>query len=262
MRIYNPIYGALFEIDENQPADPKAVGEWTLNYTSPTRGLTPDEISEIKTNEKIGSYPDEFFLVDPTTSWTIEKTLRHQQAVQAFQKINENGPLYPHWDHVASINRRDRIAVNFVPGPIVDQILAASSDSAVEDVYRAILDGVGSRFRAVKEFQDKAREHAHNLVQAVKEAHQDTRNEKVPTHGQDTSSLPTRERILRFVQDKEELFSPREIADKTGLNRNTVRRELQQLLKGGLITCREHKYGRRLEASPLPQTSPQATLQR
>ncbi len=261
MRIYNPIYGALFEIDENQPADPKAVGEWTLNYTSPTRGLTPDEITEIKTHTKIGFYPDEFFLVDPTTQWPVERALRHQQAIQAFQKINEDGPAYPHWDNIASMNRRDRITVNFVPGPIVDQILAASSDSAVEDVYRAILDGVGSRFRAIKEFQDKAREHAHNLVQAVKDANQDAKNEKAPTPTQDTGSLPTRERILQFVQDKEELFAPREIADKTGLNRNTVRRELQQLLKAGLITCREHKYGRKREASPLSQPCLQTALQ-
>ena len=47
MKTYNPVYGALFEIDENRPADPAAVGQWVLNYTTPRQGLTPNEIAEL-----------------------------------------------------------------------------------------------------------------------------------------------------------------------------------------------------------------------
>lgn len=245
MKIYNPVYGALFEIDETHPADPVAVGQWVLNYTSPGRGLIPDEIAELKAKGKIGFYPDEFFLVGDTARWSLGKVLNHQRAVQAFQKANGNGPAYPHWDHVASINKRDRITVSFVPGPIIDQILAASNDSAVENVYRTVLADVGAEFRTNKAFQEKARTHAHNLVHAVKEAYIDARNGNASS--QDDSSPSIKERIMKSLNEEQLLF-PREIANRTGLNRNTVRRELQQLLKDGLITRREHKYGHKSEA--------------
>jgi len=246
MKIYNPTYGALFEVDETHPADPAAVGRWTLNYTAPGRGLTPNEIAELKAKGKIGFYPDEFFLVDDTAQWPLEKALSHQRAVQAFQKTNENGPIHPHWDRVASINKRDRVTVNFVPGPIVDQILTESGDSAVENVYRTILADAGATFRTNKEFQGKARVHAHSLVHAVREMCSSARNGK--TSAQNNSSPLIRESILKFLHDEEQLCSPREIANRTGLNRNTVRRELQQLLSKGLITRQEHKYGLKSEA--------------
>ncbi len=257
MRVYNPVYGALFEVDENHPANPTAVGQWMLNYSSPTRGLTPNEIAEIKANGKIGFYPDEFFLVDPTTTtaWPLEKTLCHQRAVQAFQRVNEIGPLYPHWDNVARIDKRDRIAVHFVPGPVVDQILATSNDSAVENVYRTILAGVGAKSRTNKKFQEKARAHAHNLVQAVREAYSDARNGK--THSPSNSQRSIREHILKLLRDEKQLSSPIEIADKAGLNRNTVRRELQQLLSEGLIIRQARKYGCSSPSLARPNKSPE-----
>jgi hypothetical protein len=81
MKIYNPTHGVLLEIDEEHPADPASVGRWVLNHTSPERGLTPNEIAELKTNGKVGFYPDEFYLVDADTPWPPEKALRHQHAV-------------------------------------------------------------------------------------------------------------------------------------------------------------------------------------
>jgi hypothetical protein len=243
MKIYNPVYGALFEVDENHPADPMAIGQWILNYSSPERGLTPNEITELKTKGKIGAYPDEFFLVDTTMQWSLEKATRHRMAIQAFQKINEAGPPFSHWDNISSVNKRERIAVNFVPGPVVDGILTASNDSAVENVYRTILANVASRFRTNKAFQEKTREHARNLVQAVREVCLPARNGTFITQNND--STPIREHILKFLDDKEQLFSPLEIAGGTHLNRNTVRRELQQLLCEGHIVRLGHNYGRK-----------------
>jgi len=118
--------------------------------------------------------------------------------------------------------------VNFVPGPVVDDILAASNDSAAENVYRTILADVGTGFRTNKASQEKAREHARNLVQAVREAYLSVgRNGNSTIQHNDSAS--TRERILKFLHDKEQLFSPLEIADRAHLNRNTVRARHDEL---------------------------------
>jgi len=164
LQVYNPSYGALFEFDETQPADPAKIGRWTLNYTSRDRGLTPDEIEELKANGKIGSYPDEFFLVG-FGEWPLERVLLHRQAVQAFRRVNESGPAFPHRDRLG--NKRVKVTLNFIPGPVVDIILESSRDTATEKVSRMILAAVPSRFRTLRSFQKKAMEHARNLVEAV-----------------------------------------------------------------------------------------------
>lgn len=238
IRIYNPTYGALFEFDETRPADPKRIGAWALSYASPDRGLTPEEIATLKADGKIGFYPDEFFVVG-SEEWPIEKVLRHQHAVQAFKGINMEGPSFPHCDDLS--NKRDRIRVDFVPGPIVDTILESSRDTAVDKVYRMVLQGVGSRFRALKAFREKALEHARNLVEAVKGV-----NNSMPapqtSPRDERPRTPARERLLKFLAEAPVPLLPVDIARETGLNRHTVRRELQELLRDGLVVKQGHSY--------------------
>jgi len=100
----------------------------------------------------------------------LDKVLRHQRAVRAFERVNESGPPFLHWDHISKVNKIEKITVNFVPGPIVASILASSHDSAINHVYRMILTDGASTFRTMKTFQDKALEHARNLVDAVRDA--------------------------------------------------------------------------------------------
>jgi hypothetical protein len=93
-----------------------------------------------------------------------------------FRQVNEKGPVFPHWDNVSNMNNRERIVLNFAPGPIVDTILESSRDSAIGHIYRTILAGAASKFRVQKSFQEKALEHARNLVDAVREAAGSTTN--------------------------------------------------------------------------------------
>jgi len=129
VKLYNPTYGVLFMFNETRSVDPEQIDKWTLSYASPERGLTPSEISELKTEGRIGAYPDEFLLVG-TNGWPLERVQRHQRAVQAFRQANEKGPVFQHWDNVSRINNRERIVLDFVPGPIVDTILEACLHSS------------------------------------------------------------------------------------------------------------------------------------
>lgn len=261
VKLYNPVYGVLFEFDETQPVDPAHFRQWVLNFTSLDRGLTHDEVMLLKTEGKIGTYPDEFYLVDSKeesykVSWSLDRVARHKQAVEAFQKVNENGPPFPHWDHIAKINKRDRIMVNFVPGPIVDSILTSSRDSAIDQIYRMIIADAASSFRNLKAFQGKALEHARNLVDAVRQAaansafpnNESQEGEKMTCKKEERSSSTVREQISAVLANEKAPLSPIEIAQKTRLNRHTVRRELQDMRRQGLVTCNEHRYSLQSEA--------------
>jgi len=264
VKVYNPTYGALFQFDEKSPADPAEIGLWELSYASPERGLTPEELDVLKREHNIGFYPDEFFLV-PSEEWPLGKTLRHQRAVQAFKQVNGNGPRFSHWNHVAKDNKRERVTVNFAPGPIVDSILASSRESAIEHVYRMMLTDAASRFRTMKTFQEKALEHARNVVDAVRDVagrngflnNKEREDEKMRTdeRGRRASST-VRDRILAVLAtSKDEPLLPVDIAKKAGLNRHTVQRELQQMLDEGLVTRTEHRYSRQREALQACTTS-------
>jgi hypothetical protein len=273
VKLYNPVYGVLFEFDETQPVDPAHVGQWVLNFTSPDRGLTHDEVMQLKTEGKIGTYPDEFYLVDSAispseekgykVSWSLDRVTRHKQAVQAFQKVNENGPPFPYWDHIAKINKRDKIAVNFVPGPVIDSILTSSRDSAIDQIYRMIIADAASPFRNLKEFKGESLEHARNLVDAVRQAaaqsafpnNESQEGEKMTCKKEERTSSTVREQISAALANEKAPLLPIEIARKTRLNRHTVRRELQDMRRQGLVTCNEHRYSLQSEAPHTCKTS-------
>jgi BarA-like signal transduction histidine kinase len=270
VRIYNPVSGALFEFDETHPVDAASIGAWELSYASPDRGLTQKEITQLKTQGKIGTYPDEFFLVDSSGAsthenvWPLDKALRHQRAIRSFERVNENGPPFPHWDHISKVNKREKIMVNFVPGPIVDSILASSRESAIDHVYRMMLTDAASTFRTMKTFQEKALEHARNLVDAVRDAagrnglpnNAEQADEKMTTGGKGKQASSTvRDRILAVLASEHQSLLPIDIAEKAGLNRHTVRRELQQMLNRGLVTRNRHQYSRQREALQTCTTS-------
>jgi len=261
LKVYNPTYGKLFEFDEARPADPARVGGWVLNYASPDRGLTSAEIEELKTRGKISDYPDEFCLVD-STEWPLERTLRHQRAVKAFIQVNDNGEEFHYWNHLSNLNKRNRITLNFVPSPIVDMILQSSCDSAEEQVHRIIVNDAASEFRKKKTFQELAREHARKLVQAVRQANgtvssannsspsvahaplQEKSSGKTtpPEESAAQKTSPIRQRILECLAETTAPVPPLEIANRTDLNRHTIRRELQELLRQGLVIRQEHNY--------------------
>jgi hypothetical protein len=268
VKIYNPSFGALLEFDEKRPVDSARIGQWELSYASPDRGLTQKEITQLKTQAKIGFYPNEFFLVDSNgasthqNAWPLDKAVRHRRAVHAFERVNENGPLFLHWDHISKVNKRERIRVNFVLGPIVDSVLASSRDSAIEHVHRMILTDAASRFRAMKTFREKALEHARNLVDAVRDATgrnglpNNAEEEKMRTgeRGRQASST-VRDRILAVLASEHQALLPVEIAEKAELNKHTVRRELQQMLDRGLLTRNEHRYSPQREGLQTCRTS-------
>lgn len=235
MKIYNPTYGALFEVDETNTADPEKIGRWVLSYAAKDRGLTEDEIKQLKQEGKIGSYPDEFYLVD-AGEWPTARAAAHQNAVQVFKATDECGPMFRHTDKEG--NRMERIGVRFVPGPVVDMILSREDDQAAAEVADLILSSTASRYRRLKSFQKSANEHARALVKCVKV--NDTNSEL--QHAANCNLKSIERKILACLSQADKPKTPREIAEATELNRNTVRRELQEMLSKQLLKREDHYY--------------------
>jgi predicted ArsR family transcriptional regulator len=87
----------------------------------------------------------------------------------------------------------------------------------------------------MESFQIKGREHAGIVAKAV-----------MTTTGQATTKIegasPIRRRILEFLSAAEKPLRPIDVASGTGLNSNTVRREMQDLHALGLLDKHEHQY--------------------
>lgn len=235
MKIYNPTYGALFEVDEAKPADPEEIGKWVLSYAAKDRGLTEGEIKQLKQDGKIGSYPDEFYLVD-AGEWSTARVAVHQNAVQVFKAIDEGGPVFRHADKEG--NRIERIGVRFAPGPIVNVILDKEGEEAAANITEIILSSAASRYRRLKSFQKSANEHAKALVKCVKVNNAGLESPPTATH----NLKPIERKILAYLSQESGAKTPKEIAEATELNRNTVRRELQEMLSKQLLKREEHHY--------------------
>jgi hypothetical protein len=234
LKIYNPTYGAIFDIDETKPVDPKEIGAWQLSYAAHDRGLTREEIDQIKTRGKIGDYPDEFVLIG-SNEWPAEKVDVHHKAVLAFNATNEGGPKIAHADKLG--NKMERIRVHFVPGPIVDMILS-NGKRCTQEVCDIILSNTASRFKHLKSFQLAAREHARALVKGVRRV---TQGADLKMFARPREAGTTRKHILESLS-RVDSMTPIQVASFTGLNHNTVRRELQDLLDDGLVVRDNHSY--------------------
>jgi DNA-binding transcriptional ArsR family regulator len=235
LKIYNPTYGAIFDIDETKPADPEEIGAWQLSYAAHDRGLTSEEIDEIKAKGRIGFYPDEFVLVD-SNEWPATKVNIHCKAVHAFDAVNQEGPRFRHADRLG--NKSERIRVDFVPGPIVDMILS-SGKRCTRNICDIILYNTASRFKHLKSFQRATREHARALVKGVRKV---TKDADLKMFARPQEVRTTRKRILGTLSQASSPMTPIQVASSTGLNRNTVRRELQDLLDDGLVVRDNHSY--------------------
>ncbi len=237
MKIYNPTYGSIFDIDETKPADPKEIGVWQLSYAAHDRGLTREENDQIKTRGKIGDYPDEFVLVG-SNEWPAEKVDVHHKAVLAFKAINEEGPKIAHTDKLG--NRMKKIEVLCVPGPVVDIILS-NRGGCTKEICNIILSNTSSRFSHLKSFERATREHAKALVRGVRKVAENTNAEMFASP---RKMRAKQKRILESLS-RVNSMTPIQVSSFTELNRNTARLDLQELLDNEFFVKENHAYSLR-----------------
>ena len=65
MKIYNPVYGVLLEIDAAHPDDTKENEATPLTATSPKKALTSQEIHSLSATGMVGSHSGAFHVVGP-----------------------------------------------------------------------------------------------------------------------------------------------------------------------------------------------------
>ena len=162
--IYNPTYGSLQKKSLNKTLPEEE--PWQLSYASPERPLKKSEIRQLLRKGKIGTYPDEFYLVKKKGRWNEKRVKKHLKQVEAFEKTNENGEPFKWRDKYG--NEEGRIYLNFVPGPIVDLVNSTSKADAVEKLTQFMLNQASARDRKKKAFQEAVRRHAEKLVEAVR----------------------------------------------------------------------------------------------
>jgi len=162
--IYNPTYGSLQRKSLSKTL-PEEKSYWILSYAS-ERPLTKSEIEQLLKKGKIGTCPDEFYLVKKRGRWTEEKVKKHLKQIKIFRKVNEKGEPFKWRDKYG--NENDKIFLNFVPGSIVDFINRSSREKAIEGLTEFMLNQASTRDRRKKSFQEACRRHAERLVDSVR----------------------------------------------------------------------------------------------
>lgn len=187
MWIYNPTYGSLQEKDLAKTLPEK--DPWELSYVARARALKESEKKALLETAKCGEYPGAFYLVAPPPPGTSDAALlkvvlrhfvdTHKLQIADYKKANEAGEKYPHKDKEG--NERERIHLDFVPGPIVDIINENPDAKATTALYEFILQDTQAKWKGSARFRMASEGHARKLVAAVRSlASYPTMKGKVP----------------------------------------------------------------------------------
>lgn len=159
--LYNPTYGS-FQIKDSRETLPED-SRWVQSHVAWGRHLKQSEIDTLRLTGKIGVYADEFYLVpkENLADWK-----KYDAQLDAFNTINDNGELCEWKDDCG--NEEHKISINFVPGPLVDDINNNPDEEVFDSMSKWVIARAQSKSRK-KAFKEAVSRHVDKLIEAVRE---------------------------------------------------------------------------------------------